>query len=338
MPVRMKDIARDLNVSVVTVSKVLRNHEDISRETRERVLKRIRELNYRPNLAARALVTGKTFMVGFIVPDLVHPFFSDIAKGLAHELRKKGYGLVIACSEEDGDMERDEIDQLLARRVDALVIASMRDHPSALAAVQEQDVPYVMIDRRVPGLETNFVGVDDEAVGRMATLHLIDQGCERVAHLRGPNTSTARGRLQGYQAALAERGLPFREELVVMARSADESADIRGYEAMQELLRLSPQPDGVFCYNDPTALGALKAILEAGLRVPKDVAVIGAGNVRYAPSLRVPLSSVDQHSREIGVRAAALALKLVSGKKRPKPKSILLEPELVVRESSLRRA
>src|SRR5215469_4107295 len=124
MTVRMKDIARDLGVSVVTVSKVLRNHSDIGPETRERVLRRIKELKYRPNLAARALVTGRTHSVGLIVPDLVHPFFADIAKALSGVLRGRRYGLLISSSEEDPALERDEIDQLLARRVDALIIAS----------------------------------------------------------------------------------------------------------------------------------------------------------------------------------------------------------------------
>ena len=124
MPVRMKDIARDLGVSVVTVSKVLRNHSDIGEETRERVLKRMKELNYRPNLAARALVTGHSLTMGLVVPDLVHPFFAEVAKGISRTLRKKGYSLLISSSEEDAELEQQEIEQLLARRVDALVVAS----------------------------------------------------------------------------------------------------------------------------------------------------------------------------------------------------------------------
>ena len=124
MAVRMKDIAKDLGVSVVTVSKVLRNHSDISPATRMRVRKRMEELNYRPNLAARALVTGRTSIIGLIVPDLVHPFFGQVARGLSRVLRKKGYSLVISSSEEDPELERQEIEQLLARRVDALIIAS----------------------------------------------------------------------------------------------------------------------------------------------------------------------------------------------------------------------
>src|SRR5689334_17634778 len=124
MPVRMKDIAKDLDLSIVTISKVLRDHPDISEETRERVLKRMKEVNYRPNLAARALVTGRTYSIGLVVPDLIHPFFGEVAKGMSGVLRKKGYNLVISSSEEEPELERQEVDQLLARRVDALIIAS----------------------------------------------------------------------------------------------------------------------------------------------------------------------------------------------------------------------
>src|SRR3982751_4098285 len=124
MSVRLKDIAQDLNVSVVTVSKVLRDHPDISPETRERVLKRMKELNYRPNLAARALVTGRTYAIGLIVPDLVHPFFGEVAKALSSVLRAKSYSLVLSSSEDDSKLELQEIEQLLSRRVDVLIVAS----------------------------------------------------------------------------------------------------------------------------------------------------------------------------------------------------------------------
>src|SRR5690349_6833248 len=143
MPVRLKDIARDLNVSIVTVSKVLRNHGDISEATRRRVLQRVKELNYRPNLAARALVTGRTYTMGLVVPDLVHPFFAEVAKGLSRALRKQGYSLLISSSEEDAELEQQEIDQLLARRVDALVVASAQATVEPFRRLEEQKIPYV---------------------------------------------------------------------------------------------------------------------------------------------------------------------------------------------------
>ncbi len=336
MAVRMKDIARELGVSVVTVSKVLRNHSDIGPVTRERVLKRMRELNYRPNLAARALVTGRSYMVGLIVPDLVHPFFAEVAKGLSKVLRRNGYSLVISSSEEDPGLEQQEIESLLARRVDALILASAQWTVESFRGIEEQRKPYVLLDRKFAGLPANFVGVDDENVGRIATEHLISQGCRRIAHIRGAETSTAAGRLEGYRQMLREHGLPAGWDYVVMGKSADNAGDASGYEAMQALLRLDRRPDAVFCYNDPTGLGAMKAILEAGLRVPEDVAVVGCGNVIYADLLRVPLTSVDQQSSAIGEKAAELSLKLIGAKNPLRPAEILLEPKLIVRASSRR--
>lgn len=332
----MKDIARDLGVSVVTVSKVLRNNPDIGTETRERVLKRMRDLNYRPNLAARALVTGRSCTLGLVAPDLVHPFFAEVAKGISRVLRKKSYSLLISSSEEDPQLERQEIEQLLARRVDALIVASAQWTVESFRYIEEQRTPYVLVDRKFAGLAANFVGVDDERAGYLATGHLLAQGCRRIAHIRGPEISTAAGRMEGYRRALAEGGAVFNPAWVVAEGSADNAGEISGREAMRKLLRLDPRPDGVFCYNDPTAMGAMNAIMDAGLRVPADVAVIGCGNVFYAGLLRVPLSSVDQAAAAIGERAAKLALGLIEIKTPARPKTVLLEPRLVVRESSNR--
>jgi LacI family transcriptional regulator len=336
MASRMKDIARDVGVSVITVSKVLRNHPDISEETRRKVLKRMKELNYQPNFAARALVTGRTLSLGLIVPDLVHPFFAEVAKGLARVLRERGYGLLIASSEENVDLERREIDQMLARGVDALIIASAQWTVESFRGIEERNVPYVLIDRQFAGLAANFVGIDDAAAGLIATEHLIEVGCRRIAHIRGPAVSTAMGRLAGYERALLRHGIEARREYVVQEETGDEAGDASGRRAMAQLLSLDPRPDGVFCYNDPAAMGAMMAILEAGLKIPDDIAVIGCGNVLYAPFLRVPLSSIDQSSALIGSRAGELALKLIEAKTPSKPESILMEPRLVARASTMR--
>src|SRR6185295_1942279 len=138
MAIRLKDIAQDLNISVVTVSKVLRKHPDIGPATRERVLQRMKELNYRPNLAARALVTGRTHAIGLVVPDLVHPFFGQVAKALARALRGKGYSVMLSSSDDDPELEQQEIDQLLARRVDVLVVASAQRSAETFVRLQEQ--------------------------------------------------------------------------------------------------------------------------------------------------------------------------------------------------------
>jgi LacI family transcriptional regulator len=337
MNATMKDIARDLGISIGTVSKVLRDHPDISPETRERVRRRMRALNYRPNLAARALVTGRTHTIGLVVPDLVHPFFGEVAGGLSRLLRKKGYGLIISSSDGDAGIESRAIDQLLARRVDALILASSERDSEHFRGIQKQKTPLVAIDRRPDGGDVNFVGVDDEEVGRMATGHLIEMGCRRIAHIGGPGISTALGRLRGYRQALERHGLAFDPLLVIGREHSGEAGDATGYEAMNQLLAARRAPDGVFCYNDPTAMGAMQAAIEKGIRIPRGLALIGSGNVRYAKFLRVPLSSIDQQSAEIGLRAGKLALALIESKTPPRPRAILLTPRLIVRESSARR-
>src|ERR1017187_2296226 len=149
MPATMKTIARDLGVSVVTVSKVLHNHTDISQETRKRVLRRMKEVNYQPNLAARALSTGRTSLIGLIVPDLVHPFFAQVAKGISARLSSQGYSLIISSSEENPQLERREIDQMLARRVDALLLASTENNPDSLEKLKNHSLPFVLLDRKI---------------------------------------------------------------------------------------------------------------------------------------------------------------------------------------------
>jgi LacI family transcriptional regulator len=337
MNVTMKDIALELGISIGTVSKVLRDHPDISAETRDRVRKRMRELNYRPNLTARALVTGRTHTIGLVVPDLVHPFFGEVAGGLSKILRKKGYSLIIASSDEDLQLENRAIEQLLARRVDALILASSQRDSRFCHDIEKQKTPFILIDRRPGDGRVNFVGGNDEEIGRIATEHLIERGCRRIAHIGGPGISTAVGRLRGYQLALAHHGLAFDPKHVIRREHADEDSDATGYQAMNELLDGKRPPDGVFCYNDPTAMGAMQAAIEKGVCIPQNLALIGSGNVRYAKFLRVPLSTIDQQSEQIGDRAAKLALKLIESKTQPRPSAILLTPQLIARESSARR-
>ena len=332
----MKDIARDLGVSVVTISKVLRNHSDISTETRERVLKRMKELNYRPNLAARALITGKTQTMGLVVPGLVHSFFAMVAKGISSVLREQSYSLLITSSDEDVALEQQEIEQMLAHRVDTLLIASTQWTVETFRRIEEHQTPYVLLDRRFSGLNAHFVGSDDEQIGRMATTHLIEQGCKRIAHIRGREISTGTGRHDGFRQALAQHGIVPVPGYIVAGRTGDDAGDQSGFEAMKQLLALEPKPDGVFCFNDPNGIGAVRAILEAGLRVPQDIAVVAVGNTWNSELLRVPLSTIDQNCQAIGVEAARLAFRLIGAKGPIAPEKILIAPTLMVRESSRR--
>ena len=334
MHVTMKDIAEDLGVSVNTVSKVLRDHPDIPAKTKARVRKKMEELNYRPNLAARALVTGRTKTVGLVVPDLVNPFFGEVVRGLSRVLNAKGYSLIIASSEEDRELEVREIDQLLARRVDALLLVSSRASSEPLGRMERQKTPVVLIDRKPENAKVNFVGVNDEEIGMLATEHLASIGRQRIAYIGGRSISTAMGRLQGYRKALRKHGMKADARYAIGRERFDVGSDEAGYEAMKTLLELEPRPDAVFCYNDPTAMGAIRAVLESELDVPRDVAVVGAGNLPYTGFWRIPLTTIDQQSQAIGDLAGKMALELIESGRAVKDKSVVLKPRLVIREST----
>lgn len=338
MAVTLKDIAKDLGVSVVTVSKALRNKGSMSAETRARVMRRAQELNYQPNWLARSLVTRRTNLIGLVVPSLGHPFFGDVARALARRIKSEGYHLVIAFCDEDPTVEEQEIELLLARQVDGLVVASCMtaDRGAFFEAIEARKVPLVLVDRYFPGLDANYVGSNDEEIGILATEHLIECGCRRIAHIKGPETSTGIERLQGYRKALAAHGLEFLDNYVVVGKSGDAQPQDSGYEAMAKLMSMRPLPDGVFCYNDATATGVMKAITDAGLRIPCDIAVVGAGNMRYFDLLAVPLTTIDQKSEVIGERAGELVLRLLRTRRSGHKKTVIIKPTLVVRSSSAR--
>lgn len=334
MGARMKDIARDLGVSLMTASKALRGHNDISEATRQRVAKRAGELDYRPNWVARSLVTRRTHIVGLVIPDLMHSFFAEVAKGISGKLGPLGYQIVISNSDENPEAEDRQIELLLARSVDGLIVASSHagSRGELFRCIRKRLVPCVLIDRMLPGVNGHFVGVKDDDIGALAANHLLDCGCKRVAHIRGNVMPTGEGRLRGYRRALSARGVKVPRGYVVTAVD-----DETGYRAMLDLLALKPAPDGVFCYNDPVAAGAMKAVLEAGLRVPEDVAVVGAGNVHYSDLLRVPLTTVDQSSLRIGETAAELLIRSIESKNKLPAEQTFIEPRLVARDSTLRR-
>jgi LacI family transcriptional regulator len=332
MAVTMQDIARGLNVSVVTVSKVLRNKGKISAATRKRVLQRAKKLNYQTNWIARSLVTRRTFTIGLLLPDFTHPFFAEIAKAVADTVRPHGYHVIISYFEENPQLEKNEAESLLARQVDGLIMASAQPGGGAFEHIVKRETPFVLIDRPISGVRACFVGADNQAIGQLATTHLIEQGCHRIAHLRGPGIGIATTRMEGYRRALAKHGLPAPSGYIVDAGYQDHT----GHEAMRKLLQMSPVPDGIFCYNDPVAIGAMRAISEAGLKVPENIAVVGAGNVHYSDFLAVPLTTVDQGTSEIGKRAADLLLERIGSKRRLQPRKVLIEPRLVIRQSTQR--
>jgi LacI family transcriptional regulator len=336
MAVRLKDIAESLNVSIVTVSKVLNGNTSISESMRAKVVACAHQLGYRTNLTAKSLVTGKSRMIGLIVPDLFHGFFSEIAASMSDELRVHSYGLLIASSREDGELERNEVEQMLARNVDALVVASCKGSSKTLKSAASE-IPVVLLDRRLDGDNVaSYVGTNNLLAGELATRHLLAIGRKRIAHIGGPLSSPAHDRETAYRRVLGEHGIRLPSGFVVKRAKNEESSPVTGAQAMRKLLKLKTRPDSVFCYNDPTAIGAMAAILEAGLRIPEDVAVVGCGNIQHAAYTLVPLTSVDQNTVQLGKSAASLAINNVE---RTDQASIsrqetVIEPKLVIRGSS----
>lgn len=335
--VTMKDIARDVGVSVGAVSKALRNDPDIGQVTKDRILKRMKELNYRPNLMARALVTGRTSIVALVAPDLMSTFFSEIAIYMSMELRKHGYSMLISWTEEDSEIQASEIEHLLSIGIDAMIIATSGDDTRCFRRLKERNIPYVLLDREVDGLKAPFIGGDDVLFGRMATEHLIAQGCKRIGHISGPPMSPGSGRLQGYRRALKAAGLPVNNAYIVSPTEPGPRTFHHGFESAQRVLAVKPRVDGIFCFNDPLAIGAMEAVLGAGLRIPQDVAIIGCGNHPLGATVRNPISSIDQNTKELGEKAATQVLSILqNNSKSVLDRATLVKPKLLVRASSNR--
>ena len=330
MPTTLADIARALGVSKMTVSRGINNHPEISAETRARILEAAQRMNYRPNQFARALTTNRSYLLGVVVPDLMHSYFAEICRGIESVAKPLGYQNLICSTDEDAASEEDEIEALLPR-TDGLIVAS-----SALPAetkfyrrLTRERAKVVLIDRQLEGLKFPMVTTDDVKVGQLATNHLIGLGHRRVGHLKGTAASTAQMRFEGYKRALQKNRIAFDASLVRECGFTE--AD--GYRSMKEWLATNHAPSAIFAANDPAAIGAMTAINEAGLQIPQDIAIVGGGNIHYGDMLRVPLTTVAWSTSEMGQNAARLLVAMVEGKKRPKEMHIIVEPELVVRES-----
>ena len=329
----MKRIAGELGVSVTTISKVLNNHGDISDATRDRVLAKIEELGYQRNAVARSLSLRRTHTIGIVIPDLMHSFYVEVISGIEPVVSARGYGLLLCSSGEDPDKERSELEMLRGRQVDGIVLASARgsNNEDLLSQMTDAGTGLVMIDRDDhPSVECHRVLTDDERVGELATRHLIETGRRAIAHIGGTSVAHARRRQRGWRETLREAGINPLPEWYVQTGFLEGE----GYTAMKKLLAVRPRPDAVFAVNDPTAIGALKAIWEAGLRVPEDIAVVGAGDVAYGDLLKVPLTTVSWSKEELGRRAAELILDQIGPHPKGPFKRIVVPPRLVVRASS----
>jgi LacI family transcriptional regulator len=329
----MKRIAGELGVSITTVSKVLNNRADISEATRSRVLAKVEELGYKRNAVARSLSLRRSHTLGIVIPDLMHSFFVEIIAGIEPVASTRGYGLLLCSSSENPEKEQSELEMLRSRQVDGIVLASAHGSgiTGLLQQLTKQGTTIVMIDRDDhPGVKCHRVLTDDERVGHLATDHLLDLGRRAIAHIGGPAIVHAKRREKGWRDALRARSIKPPDEWIVRGGFMESE----GYQAMKRLLDVRPKIDAVFAANDPSAIGAMKAIWEAGLHVPDDIAVVGVGDIALGDLLRVPLTTVGWSRTDQGRHAAELMLNSLDEDNDAEPQRIIIPPRLIARESS----
>jgi LacI family transcriptional regulator len=331
------DIARKLNVTASTVSRALKDHPRISAETKSAVLKAARKLNYQPNNIAAALRNGKSNIIGIIVPMADRTFFSSIIRGIEEIANASKYQVIICQTYDTYEKEVATIDALLNSRVDGIIASHSKetvnfDHYNK---VKDRGIPLVLFDRSNDDLGVSHVVVDDFLGAYKATEHLIQQGCRRIAHFTSTvKISIYRERLRGYREALLQNGIKFDEALVVASNLQLED----GRASMKHLLDNNIKVDGVFSASAFGILGAMQVLKESGYRVPDDVALVGFTNEPFTNFTEPSLSVVDQHSMRMGNAAAEIFLQeLASKDKKFIPQKIVLNPELIIRQSSVRK-
>jgi len=330
----IKDIASVLNISPAAVSKAMHDDSRISAKTKEAVKRVAKELNYQPNHLASALRRGKSNLVGVIVPRTNSNFFSSVVENMEAVLNKAGYNIIITQSNESFEKECKNIDTLLYTQVDG-IIASMANETVDLSyyeKIKSNGIPLILFDRGENDLNVDYVGINDYDSSHMIVEHLISKGCKRIAHIGGyRRTRIFNNRIRGYIDAIIKNNLPIDDSLIIESALTLED----GRREMENLLKLKNRPDAVYVAGDYAALGALQVLNEANISVPNDMRLIGFGNEPFTSLVSPTISSVDQHSSDIGRLAAETFLKRVAEPElKQQLNKIILDAELVVRNSS----
>jgi LacI family transcriptional regulator len=331
------DIARKLNITASTVSRALKDHPRISAETKKAVQKAAQKLNYQPNNIAAALRNGKSNIIGIIVPTADRTFFSSVVRGIEEIANTAKYNVMICQTYDNYEKEVSTVEALLNARVDGIIVSHGKETQNFdhFLKVKERGIPIILFDRSNDELEVSNVVIDDFLGAYKATEHLIQQGCKRIAHFTNARKiSIFKERLRGYREALLDNGLKFDESLVVDSNLQLED----GRNSMEQLLKRKDIPDGVFSSSAYGILGAMQVLKEKGFKVPEDVALVGFSNEPFTSFTEPPLSTIDQHPMRMGNAAAEIFLEEVAVKdKKFIPQKIVLKPELIIRQSSLRK-
>ncbi len=329
MPVTLHELAQAAGVSVSTVSRALNySGHTVNDGTRQRILSLARELGYRPNLLARGLRTDRSFAVGLIVDNIVSPFTPVIIRGIQDHLKSKNYFSVIINADWDPAAETEAVNQLISRSIDGIIFVESWLHgPSPLLDVT--DKPYVFVHRLFAGSSGNCVLVDEQHGARLAVEHLVHLGHRRIAFIGGPpGWYASEDRLAGYRAVLQENGLAVDPDLIREGNWEVQS----GYPAAKEFLALPQPPTAIFAANDLMALGAIYAVQEAGLDVPRDIAVVGYDDREIAGISRPTITTVTLPGYEMGYVSSQLLLSRLAGQPEPQ-EPVRVRGRLMVRES-----
>ncbi len=334
--ITLKSIAENLGVSVSTVSKALRNSDEISEALKERIQIYVRETGYRPNHLAVSLQRQKTMTIGVIVPELVHHFFSRVISGAEDYASRFGYKLLISLTNDEWDKERQMTELLTNGYVDGLLVSVAKQtfekgHFGHFSDLLERQFPLVFFDRAPYGMAVDKVLIDDVEGGYKATKHLIGKGAKRIVILTTPSHITVGAdREKGYKKALQEAGLPVRENLIFRI---DERKPVKAQ--IESVFSLKPLPDAVFAVNEQYAALTLKIALHQGLQVPGDMMIIGFTNGFISRYTNPSLSTIAQHGFEMGEKAMEMLLKKIENESNTdKTKTVIIPTNLVEREST----
>ncbi|KAB8163014.1 substrate-binding domain-containing protein [Streptomyces sp. 3MP-14] len=332
--VGIKEVARAAGVSVGTVSNVINRPHMVADETRERVQSTIVRLGYVRSESARQLRAGQSRIIALLVLDMGNPFFVDVASGAERVARAETLGVMLCNSAQSPAEEADYLSLFAEQRVRGVLLTPADMSGRNLTEFRRHGIPFVFVDRVLPSAEGCSVSVDDVRGGTLAVGHLLDQGHTSVAYVSGPmSLQQCRDREDGALAALAEAGLPRSALRRIEAERLDVAS---GRDAGARLLGLAPRPTAVFCANDLLALGVLQALFAAGVRVPEEMAIVGYDDIEFAAAAAVPLTSVRQPAVRMGQQAAELLLEETGDDAaRHRHQRIVLDPELIVRDSSL---
>ena len=330
--VTIKDIAKELGISPSTVSKALSGHPDISQSTKKAVRELVEKWNYKPDPIALSLKSGLTKIIGVIVPEIVHYFFSTVISGIEDLAYDSGYHVMFCQSNESYEREVKAVQTLLSSRVDGILVSvtKVTNDFSHFRKIQENGIPLVFFDRICSELDTDRVIVDDEEGAFDAVKHLITIGCKNIVHLSGPqNLQIGKNRKDGYLRALKYYHQPIDDQNIIRCDTQEEARII-----VPDLMKRVIRPDGIFAVNDLTAVETMNVIRECGFNVPKDVSIVGFTSGMISDITCPTLSSVEQHGYMIGKEAVKLLIDRIEKKHNLPSQTIVIKTEMVVKGSS----